>query len=107
VVIECVFGHGERLVSGLVAPDRFVVDAAGHIRARIGDRESGVDANDERHRVRRTIRTLRDDEVLAVADLARRAEAGFGVPVDIEFCMELRTIWLVQCRPITTLGGRA
>jgi phosphoenolpyruvate synthase/pyruvate phosphate dikinase len=33
----------------------------------------------------------------------RRAEAGFGVPVDVEFCFDLRELWLVQCRPITTL----
>jgi phosphoenolpyruvate synthase/pyruvate phosphate dikinase len=52
---------------------------------------------------RRLLRTLRDDEARAVADLARRAERGFGRPVDIEFCFERRRLWLVQCRPITTL----
>jgi pyruvate,water dikinase len=49
------------------------------------------------------VRTLRDDEARDVADLVRRAEAGFGRPVDVEFCFEGRTLWLVQCRPITTV----
>ena len=50
-----------------------------------------------------TTRTLRDDEAREVAELVRRAETGFGRPVDVEFCFEGRMLWLVQCRPITTL----
>jgi phosphoenolpyruvate synthase/pyruvate phosphate dikinase len=38
-----------------------------------------------------------------VAELVRAAERGFGRPVDVEFCFEGRELWLVQCRPITTL----
>jgi phosphoenolpyruvate synthase/pyruvate phosphate dikinase len=47
------------------------------------------------------LRTLRDDEVHAVAGLVRRSEEGFGHPVDVEFCFETRTLWLVQCRALT------
>ena len=86
VVVECVFGHGERLVGGEVDPDRYRV-ADGRVTARAAG----------------ATRTLRDDEALAVAELSRRAEAGFGRPVDVEFCFEGRCLWLVQCRPITTL----
>lgn len=86
LVIECVLGRGEAVVSGLVTPDRYSV-RDGRVRARAGGR----------------VRTLRDDEVQAIADLVRRAEAGFGCPVDVEFCFEGRRLWLLQCRPITTL----
>jgi pyruvate,water dikinase len=92
VVVECVFGHGEGLVSGRVQPDRFQVSQDGLVTARLAER-SGP---------RRLLRTLRDDEVRRVADLTRRAEAGFGRPVDVEFCIEGMTPWLVQCRAITT-----
>jgi pyruvate,water dikinase len=85
VVIECALGGGEAVVSGEVTPDRY--RAAGD---RVESRAQGV------------VRTLRDDEVRGVADLVRRAESGFGGPVDVEFCFEGRTLWLVQCRPITT-----
>lgn len=86
IVIECAIGSGDAVVSGEVTPDRYRV---------VGDFV--------RARAARQVRTLRDDEALEVADLVRRAEAGFGHPVDIEFCFEGRTLWLVQCRPITTL----
>jgi pyruvate,water dikinase len=86
VVIECALGGGEAVVSGEVTPDRYRV--AGD---RVHARAAGA------------VRTLRDDEARDVADLVRRAEAGFGRPVDVEFCFEGRTLWLVQCRPITTV----
>jgi pyruvate,water dikinase len=85
VLIECALGGGEAVVSGRVTPDRYRV-AGERVRARAAG----------------TVRTLRDDEAREVAELVRRAEAGFGRPVDVEFCFEGRTLWLVQCRPITT-----
>jgi phosphoenolpyruvate synthase/pyruvate phosphate dikinase len=86
VLIECALGGGEAVVAGEVTPDRYRV---------AGDRVHA--------RATGTVRTLRDDEAREVAELVRRAEAGFGRPVDVEFCFETRALWLVQCRPITTL----
>jgi pyruvate,water dikinase len=86
VLIECALGAGEAVVSGEVTPDRYRV---------AGDRVHARAAG--------TTRTLRDDEALGLAELVRKAEAGFGTPVDVEFCFEGRLLWLVQCRPITTL----
>jgi phosphoenolpyruvate synthase/pyruvate phosphate dikinase len=86
VVIECVLGGGEAIASGLVTPDRYRVrDGVVHARA------AG------------SVRTVRDDEAQALAALVRQAEKGFAAPVDVEFCFEGRDLWLVQCRPITTL----
>jgi phosphoenolpyruvate synthase/pyruvate phosphate dikinase len=86
VLIECALGGGEAVVSGEVTPDRYRVT---------GDRVHARAAG--------TVRTLRDDEARTVANLVRRAEDGFDRPVDVEFCFEARTLWLLQCRPITTL----
>jgi phosphoenolpyruvate synthase/pyruvate phosphate dikinase len=101
VVLEVVFGHGERAVSGVVTPDRYWVTRNGDaaVRARVAEKEDEPAA-------RRFARTLRDDEARRVAELIVRAEEGFGVPVDVEFCFEGPSPWLVQCRPITTLDGR-
>jgi pyruvate,water dikinase len=93
VVVEAVFGHGEALVSGSANPDRFWVDTRGRVRATLATR-IGAHA---------LLRTLRDDEVQAVAAMARQAEDGVGRPVDIEFCFEASRLWLVQCRAITAL----
>jgi pyruvate,water dikinase len=86
VLIECALGEGEAVVSGALTPDRYRV---------VGDRVHARAAG--------SVRTLRDDEARDVAALVRSAEAGFGRPVDVEFCFEGRALWLVQCRPITTL----
>ena len=86
VLIECAPGGGEAVVSGEITPDRYRV------------REGRVHA-----RAAGSVRTLRDDEAERVAELVRAAETGFGQPVDVEFCFEGRTLWLLQCRPITTL----
>lgn len=48
---------------------------------------------------------LTDDDVRAVAGLARQAGAVFGRPQDIEWAFEDDTLWLLQSRPITTLGA--
>jgi len=85
VLIECALGGGEAVVSGAVTPDRYRV-LEGTVRARAAG----------------SVRTLRDDEASAVAELVRRTEAGFECPVDVEFCFEGRALWLLQCRPITT-----
>jgi phosphoenolpyruvate synthase/pyruvate phosphate dikinase len=101
VLLEVVFGHGEQVVSGEVAPDRYwVVRDGSFVRARLAEK-SGVSP------ARRFMRTLRDDEARRVAELVLHAEEGFGCPVDVEFCFAGSDLWLVQCRPITTLGAQA
>ena len=98
VLLEVVYGHGEPLVAGAVEPDRYWVARNGsEVRARLAEKRNVGPA-------RRFARTLRDDEARAVTALVLEAERGFGRPVDVELCFEGTRIWLVQCRPITTLG---
>jgi phosphoenolpyruvate synthase/pyruvate phosphate dikinase len=80
-------------VSGELNPDRYWVGRT--VRARRADKGSGE---------RRWARVLRDDEARRIAELTLIAEAGFGTPVDVEFCWAGPELWLVQCRPITTLA---
>lgn len=107
LVIEAVFGHGEGIVSGDLTPDRYVFERTdGSVSARIAHK---LAMSDGRGRLlplpaeRRLSRTLRDHEVREVADIVVRAEEGTGAPVDVEFCFAGGQLWLVQCRPITTL----
>ncbi|MDQ4019230.1 MAG: PEP/pyruvate-binding domain-containing protein, partial [Actinomycetota bacterium] len=78
----------------------WIAREGGAVRARIAEKRAAPAA-------RRFARTLRDDEARAIAELVIAAEAGFGVRVDVEFCLDGRSIWLVQCRPITTLDAAA
>ena len=98
VLLEVVYGNGEQLVAGAVEPDRYwVARNGGEVRARIAEKRNVGPA-------RRFARTLRDDEARTVTALVLEAERGFGRPVDVELCFQGARLWLVQCRPITTLG---
>ncbi len=98
LLVEAVFGHGERIVSGVAEPDRYRVSrSTGVVRARLAEKPDVAPA-------RRYARTLRDDEIREIADLVLRAEEGFGRPVDVEFCLDGPRLWLLQCRPITALA---
>jgi phosphoenolpyruvate synthase/pyruvate phosphate dikinase len=108
VVVEAVFGHGEGIVGGLVSPDRYRVSDGGAVRGRRAEKPVALEPSGRRRRLspeRQAARTLRDDEAVAVARLVREAEAGFGGPVDVEFCFEGPRLWLLQCRPVTAAGA--
>ncbi len=85
-IISAVRGSGERLVSGQATPDEWIVrNQEAMCRAAP---EGAIDA----------------DQVLAVAELARRVEAHFGgTPQDIEWALAGGEMVLLQARPITAL----
>jgi pyruvate,water dikinase len=85
--VEASFGLGEALASGLVNPDRFTV-RDGVIVARMAQHSRPA---------------LADAQVLRLVRLARRIEAHFGHPQDIEWCLADGEFWILQSRPITTL----
>ena len=86
VSVDAVRGLGERLVSGQVNPDHYVVDARdGAIVERRGD-------------------TLDDARLRELAATGMRIEEHYGRPQDIEWAYANdRTLWIVQSRDVTTL----
>ncbi|MBX2994678.1 MAG: hypothetical protein KF681_07645 [Bdellovibrionaceae bacterium] len=89
MLVEMIEGRGDRLVSGLVSPSRWMLswhDEAPLIRAREGNLPVSE----------RILTQLRDT--------ACRVQAHFGCPQDIEFVVEAsEQILLVQSRPITKI----
>jgi pyruvate,water dikinase len=91
-VVSAMRGCGEALVSGLADADTWRVGRDAHILERA---------------VRQPDRpVLTDDEVRAVALLARSAARQFGRPQDIEWAIADRLV-LLQSRPITSLRAMA
>ena len=113
VVVEAAFGQGEVVVSGSVEPDTYVVGKDGpRLRSvRVGRQDfqivRGPDGQDLEIRfddAAARARVLTDNEAEAVAQLALAAEKHYGCPQDVEWAIAAGKTWLVQARPITTLG---
>ena len=107
VVIEASSGLGEAVVSGLVTPDHYVVDAGGAVRQRTPGRREvvirSVDGGGVAHTADEQVDSLPDEAVVELARLGRAVAARFGRPQDIEWTRAAGRIWLVQARPMTAL----
>ncbi len=97
VAIDASWGFGEAVVSGEVNPDNFLVDKViGEVGQRVvsrkeieyrltgGDRVEMVPVD----RARQDVPSLTDEEIRAVAVLARQAEKHYGCPQDVEWALE-------------------
>jgi pyruvate,water dikinase len=112
VVVTASWGLGESLVSGTVTPDTWVMRKADLTveEERIGAKERMTVAVPGGTREVAVPRLLRGRESLngaQVAELARLAvelEEEMGRPVDIEAAFAGDLLYLLQSRPITTLG---
>jgi len=122
IVIDAAWGLGEGVVSGEITPDHFVVDKV--LRSIVGRRigpklhEVVADAGN-RCTVQRAVPaerqglpSLSDQQILAVAALARQLEKQFGAPQDVEWAIEHHPahpegrLLLLQCRPETVWSQR-
>ncbi len=114
VVIEAVFGLGEGIVSGQITPDRYLISKKHEILEKeIGDKKIAItrDSAGKQETVKLKQEksnqlVLKDHEAIRLAEIALRLEEHYGKPQDIEFAIERDEIYIVQTRPITTLGKR-
>lgn len=113
-VIEAAFGLGEVVVAGQVTPDRYEVDKrTGRLRmSQIGNKafllKRGRSGGNERVYLCEDAAgeaVLDVEEIASLARLANWLESHYGVPQDAEWAIESGLIYLVQTRPITTLGS--
>lgn len=109
--INASWGLGEAVVSSLVTPDTIVVDAdnkkivsyetaskeAMTVRTANGTEEKTVP---ERLRKRNA---LTRNQAIRLAQLGKKIETVYGMPMDIEWALEKDTLYIVQARPITVL----
>ena len=111
VMINASWGLGESIVGGTVTPDTFIVrkaDLAVTNRV-IADKQRmtvsapGGTREVEVPRFLRQAACLADEQVIELAKLALTLEATMNYPVDIEGAYAGGELYLLQCRPITTL----
>jgi pyruvate,water dikinase len=112
-VVSAVFGLGTALVGGDADADTWHVDRAGRIiDRRIAVKKIAHAADPGSHEGVRSVSVpeakaptpaLTDEQVVTVAELARRAGKHFGRPQDIEWAYANGALFLLQSRPITAL----
>jgi len=113
MIIEAGWGLGEAIVSGQITPDSYVVnkDTKSIVDVNIseqammivkGDGGSNreVDVPDEVKEQQK----IEEAQILELAEICITVEEHYGFPVDIEWAMEDDVFYIVQSRPITTLG---
>ena len=114
VVVNASYGLGESIVGGTVTPDAYIVgkDDLTVRRREDGDKArmtvlvpTGTAEVDVPRLLRRRP-ALDDTQAAGVARLALDLETAMGWPVDIEFALRDGELYLLQCRPITTLGNK-
>ncbi|KKQ95114.1 MAG: Phosphoenolpyruvate synthase [Candidatus Woesebacteria bacterium GW2011_GWB1_43_14] len=112
IVIEAVWGLGEMIVQGLVIPDRYVVQKDTYsilskeisdqdkqlIRAGAVNKETKVPDN------QRDIQKITDQDIVHLAKLAQDIHNHYYFPQDIEWHKEKGKLYVVQTRPVTTIG---
>jgi len=124
MVIEAGFGLGEAIVGGLITPDTYVIDKAKVktqnskpeeiiIDKYISEQEmmivktskegAGQVSVPESHR---NIQKLDDDKIKCLSEICLRVENHYGFPCDIEWGFTNNRFYVLQSRPITTLGKR-
>lgn len=114
IIIEAGYGLGEALVGGKVTPDTYVVDKFHDkiLNKRIAKQTwklvRGKDGECEKADVPEALRNVQkmsDEQILALGEIGRNIEAHYNRPMDIEWCIEERVMYIVQARPVTTLSN--
>ena len=116
LVCEAVWGLGEPLVSGVVTPDRFVLDKVSGdvVRREIADKPTrlvrapggGTVSEDVPDPLRATP-CLTDAELTELLRIGRAVERASGCPQDGEFAIDPDGVALLQARPETVWSQRA
>ncbi|MBI1972117.1 MAG: phosphoenolpyruvate synthase [Candidatus Aenigmarchaeota archaeon] len=115
VVIEAAWGLGESVVSGQVTPDTYRYDRnSKNVEIQVNKKDTmrirDFFAGDTKSQPVLPelveAQVLGMEEISSLVEYAERIENHYGAPQDIEWCMERNKLYIVQTRPITTLGRK-
>jgi pyruvate,water dikinase len=111
-VIEASWGLGEAVVAGMVIPDHYRVDRSGQVLERTpGFKQIAIRTAPSGGTVEEKLSPelverlcLSDDHLQELNKLASRCAEVYGPARDIEWAIADGTLYLLQCRAITTGG---
>jgi pyruvate, water dikinase len=112
MIIEAGWGLGELIVGGEVTPDHYVVDGATQriVQKQVSEQsvrlirvEDGGNVREEVPKELRNVQKLPDERIHRLASLARVIASHYRRPMDIEWCADAQSLYIVQARPVTTI----
>ncbi len=111
VVIEAIWGLGEKIVQGAYTPDHYLIQKLTWkiLQKQLNPQTKRLILKQNRNQEVRVPTTkqkqskLTDDQIIALAKLGHQIQQHYFFPQDIEWAMEKGRIYIVQSRPITTI----
>lgn len=112
VVIEAVWGLGETIVQGSVTPDHYLVDktSGAIIQKTVAIQEKMLAKNGTETKEVAVPSSLQkeqkitDDQITELAQIGIKLQKHYFFPQDVEWALEKRKLYIVQTRPVTTIG---
>ena len=114
LLLEAGYGLGEAIVGGEVTPDTYTVDKFHKkiLKKRISKQtwmyKKGPKGNTVKSDVAPDLveaQKLDDSLIIDLAEYGKQIEIHYDKPMDVEWCLEDGELYIVQARPITTLGN--
>lgn len=109
-VIDSTFGLGEALVSGMIEPDHYVMNALNGkiINKTIGSKKKSIVSVNgggikEEKLDNKSNETLSKKDLTQLVKLGQEVSSFYGYPQDIEWAFVQNNLYLLQSRPVTTL----
>lgn len=111
VVIEAGLGLGEAVVSGQITPDTYIVNKRNgqpvekHVATQRKMLARNADGKNAWQDIgaKGNLQKLTELQIAEVCGLTRKLEAFFNYPIDMEWAIKDNMLYILQCRPITTL----
>ena len=112
MIVEAGFGLGEAIVGGEVTPDHYVVDGAtqkivhkqiSEQKVRLVRADGGGNRREDIPADERSTQKLSDQRLGRLVSLARLIESHYRRPMDVEWCGDADSLYIVQARPVTTI----
>lgn len=113
VTIEAIYGLGEYIVQGKVTPDHYEIDKKDnsiHVKNIKKQTIAYVRKDRSNHEVTipakfQELQKLKDDQIVELSNIVKNIEKHYFFPQDIEWALEKSRLYIVQARPVTTIGG--
>jgi len=111
IAIEAGFGLGQPIVSGEITPDQYLIQKSDFkiLSKKVVTQNTMLsDKGDvEVSNVFSKSQKLEDKFIKKLAELGKQIEDHYGKPQDIEWSYEKNNLYIVQSRPVTTIGKNA